>query len=1110
MLKNIWIIAPATMAIFSSGAGAQTLAEDFTKATITNDWAVLGAACLTAANATNNSQVAPATDPTFSTIPACPGPVGDAIGAGALRLTKATNDMKGAIIWNDTFPTNKGLQVTFTTYTYGSTTASGSGTGGGFQGADGMSFFLMDGNVAPNLGSWGGSLGYSCSNGNGAGNGVEGAYLGLGIDEYGNFLNSADNTKTGIAVASVSTSPNGYNNFTGSNGQYQANRIGLRGAGNVNWKTLNALYPTQYATSYTQAKKDDLVKATCKSGLVQEYKSNGSIGAKTPNITLLDYQAIPGGYWVLPGSKLISKVGASTTRAQATPITYRLMITPAGLLNFQYSYNGAAFQQVLSNWPITADNGPLPATFRFGFAAATGSANNVHEISCFVAEPTESTSSAGANTVQAGQVRTGTQVYLASFNPNNWAGSLVSADLVNTGGVVSISNNYNWDLNCKLTGGGCASMGVTNGMPTNTIAVQTPATRKLLTHNGTAGIPLQWGSLTDPQKAILNASDSGGEDRLNWLRGVRTKEQTASPAGPLRARGGVLGDIVDSSPTWVGPPSMGYGATITDALYGAGSETSYTTFATNMRMRQHVVYAGSNDGFLHGARAGTNDGTTGNYVGTENDGAEVIAFMPPGVLADAKVVSLTTPTYGHEYFVDAAPGTGDVFYGNAWHTWLVGGVGPGGKEIYALDVTDPTGTTYSALGFSEANAASIVKGAWTSSTLSNLGYTFGTPLVRRMHNGQWAIIFGNGTDSASYLGGIYIGLLDKTSGAVTFKWISTGVGSASSKNGITNVASGDLDGDRVADFLYAGDLLGNVWRFDVTSSNALDWGVSKYGQGDAVPLFSAKDSGGTAQPITTKIAVASVLTGGSRRVVLGFGTGKSVPFTNTVATSYAGGAQTVYGIWDWDMGDWNGGRTTANSVVIPASTSDFASLTKLGSPYRTFNRSNLDPTVLASSSTATRRELAINKVCWLGSTACPSDNNQYGWRFDLPTGGEQLIYNPVFTDGVLVMNTAIPPATTVGQCTPALPTGWTMAFKMDGGGGDKQNLFPDPAGSLVVSAGHQSIVGIKDNAVGTPYVVTVGSNRYIVNQTIGGKPKVNRINPQGGVNVKRISLEQLR
>ena len=122
----------------------------------------------------------------------------------------------------------------------------------------------------------------------------------------------------------------------------------------------------------------------------------------------------------------------------------------------------------------------------------------------------------------------------------------------------------------------------------------------------------------------------------------------------------------------------------------------------------------------------------------------------------------SSPQYGHNYYVDATPGTGDLFYAGIWHTWLVGGLGPGGNAIYALDVTNPS-------NFSEANAATIVKGEWNSATLTcvnasncgnNLGNTYGVPQIRRFHNGKWGAIFGNGLNSASGAAGIFVMMVD--------------------------------------------------------------------------------------------------------------------------------------------------------------------------------------------------------------------------------------------------------------------------------------------------------------------------------------------------------------
>src|SRR5256885_16760485 len=122
--------------------------------------------------------------------------------------------------------------------------------------------------------------------------------------------------------------------------------------------------------------------------------------------------------------------------------------------------------------------------------------------------------------------------------------------------------------------------------------------------------------------------------------------------------------------------------------------------------RMNVVYVGGNDGLLHGFRSGSYD-LNGNFVATGNDGLEVLAYMPGAVVqtihSTTASVDYSNAQYGHNFFVDAMPGAGDLFYGNAWHSWVVGGLGPGGSAIFALDVTNPTTGN-----FTEANAASLV------------------------------------------------------------------------------------------------------------------------------------------------------------------------------------------------------------------------------------------------------------------------------------------------------------------------------------------------------------------------------------------------------------------
>ena len=1219
--------------LLSSQAYAFSISDDFTQATDTNNWVAQYYACLTA-----GSNAVSATSPNFnsgnSNIPGCNYGTPDAPGSGALRLTPSQNSQHGAIVSNYTMPTNEGLQITFTTYTYG---GDSGGTAG--QGADGISFFLQDGAVgttvggSTNLGSWGGSLAYSCSNTNSNYTGLTGGYLGLGIDEYGNFLNSGDNTATGI----LNTNSSGASTINGSNtwgsGTYQPNRIGLRGAGNVSSYWLNQNYPNLY-TSSSPSTMATAVQNTCKTGLIQNggngtmtysvksmsisgtaltittsstlnirvgdtinmYSSsstyptaaNGvqiaSTTSSTPandtqytvtsvdlasnsftvnttgtgtvsnakngrfTINALDYAVIPGGYWVLPNSQKISNINA-TTRAAATPITYKLIITPSGYLTFMYNYNNTGFQTVLPNpnTPgamfniLTANGGSLPGSFRFGFAGSTGGSRNNHDITCFAAQPMESNTSVGSNTVQTGQLQTNTQIYLASYNNSTWSGTVTATGISQgTSGLV-VAQNTTWDANCVLTGGACMSMGSTNGVANNNVTLEAPSSRQLLTWNGTAGAALESGTITSSQQTVLNSTDSYGAIRLDWLRGGRGNELTATPPGPLRVRSGVLGDIVDSSPTFVGAPVTYTYATFQDNLYsGTPPEAAhpYSGFSSAMANRTNVVYAGSNDGLLHGFRAGNSSGTA------SNDGYELIGYMPATVLSSQttspnttpNVVALTNPTYGHNYFVDGTPGTGDLYYAGAWHTWLAGGMGEGGKEIYILDITDPS-------NFLESKASSLVIGDWTDGTIScanascaaNMGKSYGTPIIRRLHNGQWAVIFGNGIGSASGLAGVYVGLVSPTNGAITFYWLGT---NSATSNGIAYVSAADFDGDRITDYLYAGDLQGNVWRFDLTSSKPLDWGASKYGQTVATPLFTATGPSGSVQPITTSILGTITNTGGAQRVILGFGTGQATPFTTSSGTdTYAANQQTVYGIWDWDFGKWNSGTTTANSVVIPASSTQLASL----SGTQNITRSKLLANSVYSQTapvytngtltTKGTRTVVQTSVCWQGSASCPNainsstSNNQYGWMFDLPdtvsntaacgggangTCNEQIVYNPTFVGGEMILNTTTPPVSIPGQCTLPVPGGWTMGFSMASGGGTPQDLFTGAG-----NGSGASVVGESFGGVGTGIIMTTGGANPTVNlitSTGATTPPAvsNQLTLPSNVTVKRISWEILK
>ena len=1081
--------------------GQLVIDDKLTGASSSYDWRALNGACLTAGNNTGS-------------IPACvglpyygsaihvggvTGRLPDAPGYGALRLTNGdiaekrhgvntgsgTNAIfqTGAVVSNFTFPTHRGLRVSFTTVTYGGNNLDG-------HGADGMSFFLADGSRPVDVGAPGGSLGYSCKNlligfdratgsfdaipGNPLDvpdmyDGVDGGYLGIGIDEYGNFANPADNTDTGPG--------------------FKAGRISLRGAGDTRWARLNRDFPHYYPATLSIDKRAEAVRNTCATGKLWNYSgtpvnTNVPLALNYPHLASSD---LP------PGTTIENQQAIDRPlRGAAVPITYTLDLSQDGYLDFSYSVNGGTPQPVVTGRRITESNGPLPASFRFGFSGSTGGGSNVHEITCFKAAPQSSSStSAGTDVKPTTRVRAGSQLYLVRNHPLGWWGQLTAHDLLEDTetDTLAIRSAANWDAHCVLTGGACEAMGP--AAPTR--AAQAPSARTMLSWNGATGVPLRWDSLTEAQRGALSAADGRpAPERLDYLRGSRDAELPRG--GRLRGRTGVLGDMQNSSPTWVGAPSSPYDGPWVDAITGAAGPEgqSYAAFRASRASRTPVVYVGANDGLLHGFRAG----------GT-NDGRELLAYMPADVVSrihsTTAALDYTHPRYAHNLYVDATPGTGDLYFGGAWRTWLVGGLGPARNEngavgddrtavsgtLYALDVTDPA-------GFAEGRAGAIVKGEWSSASITcvnhascgaHLGAVVGTPAIRRLHDGSWAALFGNGMNSSAGGAGLFIMRVDSATGAITFRYLDTGAGAEASKNGIANVTPADLDGDHITDYVYAGDRRGNVWRFDLSSADPARWSA------DAAPLFSAPG-----QPITGKVAVASVPgrgPGALPRVVVAFGTGEKHEQTLASAATYAAGEQALYGVWDAGFEDWNAKTRTG---------ARYASLT---------SASTVTPAQLLAQTVGTRtsaegadvRTVTRAEVCWKGNAACRDGNEHMGWSVPL-AAGEQALYNPVLAYGMFLVNTTMPEDANPLTCARREQGGYTMALSVENGGAARTPFFPDAA---VPDA-----AGLALGATGSPSVMTTRRKAYLVQQTHAGGGRVTRIQPAPVGPGGRLNWIQLR
>lgn len=553
--------------------------------------------------------------------------------------------------------------------------------------------------------------------------------------------------------------------------------------------------------------------------------------------------------------------------------------------------------------------------------------------------------SAAAVALTSGTVIAGGKIYQGQFNSADWSGDLIAYDTDPATGdptsvawhAGSILNGQNWD-----TG--------------RTIVTYKPSNSK--------GIPFRWPSnpslpgeseldvaqSTALQTDISNVNDGRGQERLEFLRG-----RTGITGFRVRSQS-VLGDLVNSAPAYAGAPAFNYPDYLESAPY-----SSYRAAKSN---RTPMVYVGGNDGMLHGFDAAS--------------GQERLAFVPSAVYSNLS--KLTAPTYTHRYFVDGSPTIVDTFYGGAWHTTLVGTLGAGGQSVFALDVTDPA-------SFSEAHAASIVR--WEFSD-PDLGYAIGQPSIVKLNNGRWAAVFSSGYNntesdgSASTTGYAYLFIVDIETGSL-IKKISTGEGSTSTPNGLAQPSLVDADGDGKVDLAYAGDLRGNVWKFDLGDSNPSHWHVAFN-----APLFVARDASNNSQPITSGIEVSRHPTGDGFLVYVG--TGKYLESSDVTP----GGTQTIYALWD-----------------------------KALSPSTITGRGQLLQQEVVSTTTYSGknyRRSSSNTIDWA---------TQRGWYMDLPTNGERIVSQPALFESRLLFTTIIP--TSDGACGNG-GTGWLMEVDALSGG----------------------------------------------------------------------------
>lgn len=424
---------------------------------------------------------------------------------------------------------------------------------------------------------------------------------------------------------------------------------------------------------------------------------------------------------------------------------------------------------------------------------------------------------------------------------------------------------------------------------------------------------------------------------IDYLRGARSGEGTT-----YRVRQSLLGDIVNAEPVVVNDGS------------------------------KSVVYQGANDGMLH-----VFDGSS-----SSTGGKELWAYVPG--LVQANLPQLASLNYVHRYYVDATPAVGDVDNSGFSKKILVGGLGKGGRGYYALDISSSTAA-------SEGAAAGKV--LWETDSDPEMGYSFGTPLIVKTPGDGWVVLVTSGYDND---GGGHVWALDPKTGSV-LRHIATGVGTSGAPAGLAHLGRvNNAPSDRTEQFVYGGDLLGNVWRFDLTN-----W--------SAVRIAQLEDGGGAAQPVTSAPAVSEVA-GAPGKYFVYVGTGQYLGDSDVpggaAQNAHATQTQSMYGIID---------DTANTSPSLP----DIRGANGSACPSDGGNGDFLcQKAVSTAGGTYTMTSYSLR-------------GEDRGWYFDLPIANSRINGHPALTtSGVLVFTANVP---TNAICDPG-GSSWFFAVSAASGG----------------------------------------------------------------------------
>ncbi|MDI1259491.1 PilC/PilY family type IV pilus protein [Aquabacterium sp.] len=645
-------------------------------------------------------------------------------------------------------------------------------------------------------------------------------------------------------------------------------------------------------------------------------------------------------------------------------------------------------------------------------------------------ERTDGASSSAATSSLKPVKGTDNQVFVAKYTTVAWTGELVAYSLNGDTGEINTTVEI-WNAKKEIAKLNPADRNIYYAQPGAATPTRRDFTYTNLSADGLGGLftnycgktltPTQCNNLEATPKTQANL----GTNLVNFLRGDSamssysyTDGSETKTAVVYRARESMLGDVINASPVYMSKPPFHY------------VDTGYSEFVSTHANRRPVVFSAANDGMLHAFAATTTTGT-----GAVSAGTELWSFIPSAVMPELYRLADTNYADRHHFFVDGTPTVGDIRVGSTWKTILVGGLNAGGKSYYALDVTNPLDP----------------KILWEF-TDANMGLTYGTPIITKRANGTWVVVLTSGYNNTTGDGNgrLYVlnantGLpvTDIPSGIPTMTSGTTPAGTSTNPSGLGKLNAWIEDNtDNTSTRFYGGDMLGNLWRFDIDNL------VAPHGKAMLLAKFQINAT--TPQPITTRPETAVVTYNSVDYPVILVATGRYLGLGDIVDTT----TQSFYAI------------------------KDSLAATGLGDVRQ---RTDMVTQTLTNATTKTRTS-SKNAVNWA---------TQKGWRVDMPTSGERVSVDMQLQYTTLAAISAIPGSSV---CSPSGGSGWNYTFDISTGSA------PSSATGDVVGTSLDKFLGVGLTWIeltnGKSLLIIPGSNAKITTSS----PPTTSTNAAAGAN----------